>query len=283
MILSELVQQTISRFVQVSIANPRLDAELLIAHFTGLNRLEINLHSKDQISEHTLLQTENAVSRRMNHEPIQYILGETEFYGIPLKVNASVLIPRPETELLVERIVTENYLVKSILEIGTGSGCLAIALQKLLPNSCVTATDISSPALQIARHNAIANKAKIAFLQSDLWENIAGKFDLIVSNPPYIPQNEYDELPNEIKRFEPQSALLAQEEGIYFYRRILEKAAEYLTENGIIYFEIGYNLAEKIKNTARQNGFEKVEVYRDLNGFERMMRIEKTCHHNCQV
>ena len=271
--LSELLKQASEALAQSGSQHPRLEAELIISHFSGIDRLELNLHADDLVSEETQIKIEDAVRRRSSREPIQYILGETEFYGFPIKVNPAVLITRPETELLVEKILTENSDIKSILEIGTGSGCIAIALKKLLPIARVTATDISAQALKVAQQNAEINKVEIDFIQSDLFQNIAGRFDLIVSNPPYIPPKEYENLPDEIRKFEPQNALLAKEDGVYFYCRILEQAKEYLNENGKIYFEIGHDQAERIREIALQNSFEQIEVFRDLNDFERMMRI----------
>lgn len=272
--LSELKKKYTEIFKKNNIENPKLDVELLVSHFTGINRLELNLHADELVSNEIQKEIEKAVQRRIEHEPLQYILGETEFYGLRIKVNPSVLIPRPETELLVEKIIQENPDVKSILEIGTGSGCIAITLKKHLPHCNITASDISSEALQTSRENAELNKVEIEFIQSNLFKNIFRKFDLIISNPPYIPQNEYDLLTSEIKKYEPENALLAAENGIYFYRQILEKAKEFLTENGKNYFEIGYNEAEMIKEIAIQNGYYEIEVFQDLNGFDRMMKIE---------
>jgi release factor glutamine methyltransferase len=272
--LNEIINKYTEILESSNIENPNLDTELIISHFTGINRLELILHAKDELSDVIQNNLEKAIKRRLAHEPLQYILGETEFFGLPFKVNPDVLIPRPETELLVERIISENSSAKSILEIGTGSGCLAIALKKHLPKSKLTASDISEKALQIARKNATLNKTDITYIHSDLWENISERFDLIVSNPPYIPPNEFRELPAEIKNFEPENALLAQEDGIYFYRKILEKAKNFLTENGKIYFEIGYDQADRIRRIALKCGFSQLEVFQDLNGFDRMMRIE---------
>ncbi|HPR17003.1 MAG TPA: peptide chain release factor N(5)-glutamine methyltransferase [Candidatus Cloacimonadota bacterium] len=273
--LINFTHNSIKHLNEANIENPKLNVELIISHVLGIKRTELYLEAERELTEKQLETIEKMLERRSRHEPLQYILGETEFYGFPIKVNPAVLIPRPETELLVERIIKENPAVKSILEIGTGSGCIAIALKKLLPDTTVMATDISAAALQTARQNAELNHTEIDFIQADLWEIVTGKFDLIVSNPPYIPPNEYDELPAEIIAHEPEKALLAEEEGMYFYRSILEKAKDYLNENGSIYFEIGYNEAERIRNIAVQNDFSEIDVFRDLNGFERIMRIKK--------
>ncbi|MDA3812731.1 MAG: peptide chain release factor N(5)-glutamine methyltransferase, partial [Candidatus Cloacimonetes bacterium] len=213
--------------------------------------------------------------RRKKRETLQYILGETEFYGYKIKVNKSVLIPRPETELLVEKIIKEENNVNSILEIGTGSGAIIIALKKHFQNSIVLASDVSNDALKTAQRNSEINSVQIEFIKSDIFENIAGRFDIIISNPPYISLDEYEQLPNEIKDHEPKSALQAENNGLYFYEKILQKAKEHLTKSGMIYFEIGYEQAEKIAEIAKENGFSNVHVFKDLNGFDRIVRITK--------
>ncbi len=272
--ISRIINWAADLLTSKDIENPKLDSEFIISHVLGMNRLELNLHHEDKVSENNFALIQSMVSRRGKHESLQYILGETEFHGCKIKVDENVLIPRPETELLVEKIITENPSVQTILEIGTGSGAIAIALAKGLKHPKITATDISEDAVKIARINAMENNADIIFNLSDIFENVKGKFDLIVSNPPYIPDDEYKKLSREIREFEPRDALLAKDDGLYFYKKILEKAKEYLTDKGKIYFEIGYNLAEKIKKIANNKGYKKIEVSKDLNGFDRMMRIE---------
>lgn len=270
---SEIINWAADLLTSKDIENPKIDSEYIISHVLGMSRLELNLHHEDKVSENNFVLIQSMVSRRGKHEPLQYILSETEFYGCKIKVNENVLIPRPETELLVEKIIIENPSAKTILEIGTGSGAIAIALAKELKHSKITATDISEDAIKVSRTNALENNADIIFNISDVFENVKGKFDLIISNPPYIPDEEYKKLSREIREFEPQNALLAKDNGLYFYKKILEKAKEYLTDNGKIYFEIGYDLAGKIKKYANDKGYKNIEVFKDLNGFDRMMRI----------
>ncbi|MCD4796360.1 MAG: peptide chain release factor N(5)-glutamine methyltransferase [Candidatus Cloacimonetes bacterium] len=271
---SEIINWAADLLSSKDIENPRFDSEYIISHVLGMSRLELNLHQEDNVTENNFALIQSMVSRRGKHEPLQYILSETEFYGCKIKVTENVLIPRPETELLVEKIIIENPCVKTILEIGTGSGAIAIALAKGLKSPEITATDISEDAIKVAEINALENNADIIFIVSDIFENVKGKFDLIVSNPPYISDDEYKKLAREIREFEPRDALLAKDNGLYFYKKILEKAKEYLTDKGKIYFEISYNLAGKIKKFANDNGYKKIEVFKDLNGFDRMMRIE---------
>jgi release factor glutamine methyltransferase len=272
--ISEIINWAIDLLTGKNIENPKLDSEYIISHVLGMSRLELNLHQKDEVAENDLSLIQSMISRRGKNEPLQYILGETNFYGLTLKVNEHVLIPRPETELLVEKIVKENPEVDEILEIGTGSGAIAIVLAANIKNAKIKAVDISNEALQIARENAAKNKVNIHFCFSDVFENVTGKYDLIVSNPPYISNKEYQYLSREIRKYEPSIALLADDNGLAFYKKILCSAKDYLTKKGKIYFEIGYNLSESIKKVAKENGFRNIETVKDLNGFDRMMVIE---------
>ena len=269
----EILNWATALFKSTQIENPKLNAEQIISHVLDVKRLELYLHSSDIIYEDEIKEIQSLIDRRRKGEPLQYILGETEFYGYRIFINKNVLIPRPETELLVEKIINKNQEVKSILEIGTGSGAIAIALAKNLNLDRIDAIDIFEEALKLARKNAKENSVEINFYQSDIFENIEGKFDIIVSNPPYISGKEYEKLPAEIKNYEPTNALLASEDGLIFYKKILEKAKEYLTKSGFIYFEIGYDQAEMIKEIAKKNGFDKANVFKDLNDFDRIMKI----------
>ena len=209
--------------------------------------------------------------------PVQYIVGNTNFYGNIIKVNQNVLIPRFETELLVEK--TYNYIKKyfskkvTILDIGTGSGCIAITLKKML-NSKVTAIDISKKALEIAKENAAQNNVNVDFILSNLFSNIKGKFDVIISNPPYI---AYDEkIDEKVKNNEPHLALYANNKGLEFYEKILKEAKKYLNEKAIIAFEIGENQGEDISKIAKKYFKEAyITVEKDLPGKDRFIFIFK--------
>lgn len=271
--IRELLDRLITQFENNKISSPKQNAETIISHILKMKRLDIYLHLKNEMSETELNSILLITERRKKCEPLQYILGETEFYGYKFKVNKSVLIPRPETELLVEKIIKEENNVNSILEIGTGSGAIVIALKKHFQNSIVLASDVSKDALKTAAENAVLNSVQLEFVKSDIFENIAGRFDLIISNPPYISPDEYEQLPIEIRDHEPKSALQAENNGLYYYEKILQNAKEHLTKSGKIYFEIGYDQAEKIADIAKENGFSKIKVFKDLNGFDRIMRI----------
>ena len=263
----------ITQFEKNKITSPKQNAETIISHVLKIKQLDIYLQPEKEISETQLNTILEITSRRKMHEPLQYILGETEFYGYKIKVNKSVLIPRPETELLVEKIIDNEKNVRSILDIGTGSGAIVIALAKNLNEMKIDAVDISEAALKIAQQNANLNNVEINFYRSDIYENIIGKYDLIISNPPYISQVEYKLLPKEIREYEPKSALQADNNGLYFYKNILQNAKEHLTKSGKIYFEIGYDQSEKITGIAKKSGFSNIQIFKDLNGFDRIMRI----------
>ena len=271
--ISKLLEWATKELNNSGISSPKQNVETILAHTLNIKRLDIYLQLERKFSGKKLEIVFNIISRRKDKEPLQYILGETEFYGYTIKVDKSVLIPRPETELLVERIIAEENDIKNILEIGTGSGALVIALAKKMNGIVIDATDISEDALRIAEQNTILNQVDINIFKSDIFDNVLNKYDLIISNPPYISLTDYKQLPVEIKDFEPKSALLADDNGLFFYNKILQKAKDHLTESGKIYFEIGYDQAKKITEIAKENGFSNIKVFKDLNGFDRIVRI----------
>ncbi len=233
---------------------------------TDINYLEKYL-PKNKLKE--------GIERLQNGEPVQYIVGNVNFYGNEIKVNKNVLIPRFETEELVE--YTISYIKKmfkekiNIIDLGTGSGCIAITLKKKI-NSNVSAIDISKEALEVARENAKKNKVEIDFIQNDMLDNISNKFDVIISNPPYISKNE--EIQDIVRKNEPSLALYADNEGLYYYEKIIKQAKKNLKEKFIIAFEIGYMQGDKIKKIAEQN-YPKAEVVlkKDLQGKDRFIFI----------
>ena len=228
------------------------------------------IHPEDNLEE--------ALERLKNGEPVQYIVGDTNFYGNIIKVNKDVLIPRPETEELVEK--TYNYIKENfdenidILDIGTGSGCIPIALKKLLPSSNLTGVDISEKALKTAEENKLINNVLITFIQSNLFQNVKGKYDVIISNPPYIREDE--EIMDIVKNNEPHLALYAKDNGLYFYKEILKEAHNYLKEKFIIAFEIGEEQGSDITTIAKEYFPDsKVILEKDLRHLDRFVFIIK--------
>ena len=214
---------------------------------------------------------EDALKRLENGEPVQYIVGDVDFYGNIIKVDKRALIPRFETEGLVE--IALSYLKDgdSIIDLGTGTGCIAITLKKKLPNSLVDAVDISSDALELAKSNATLNNVDINFYQGDMLCTNK-KYDCIISNPPYIPYDE--EVMDIVKNNEPNNALYADNNGLYFYEEILKKAKDYLNNKYYIFFEMGYNQGQSIKEIALKYLNCDVEIKKDLQGFDRYVIIK---------
>ena len=241
-------------------------SEIVSCKFTNLSNTE-----KQKIS--------HIVERLLNNEPIQYILGETEFYGLDFHVNSSVLIPRPETEELVEWVLLDTKQINPhLLDIGTGSGCIAIALAKHLNNSTVEAWDISEEALEVAYNNAIINNVSLKFTKVDVLKpfTINNHFDVIVSNPPYIAVSEKEKMESNVLDFEPYEALFVpNSEPLIFYDTIADIAQELLNDNGLLYFEINQSKGEEIVELLQSKGFADVELKKDISGNYRMVRAAK--------
>lgn len=218
------------------------------------------------------------LSLRSQGIPLQYVLGETEFFGLRFKVDKRVLIPRPETELLVEAVIRRTKIYESrILDVGAGSGCIAVALAKFLPNARVTAVDISCQALDLARENALLNEVsdKIDFIQSDLFPPTAEAFDIIVSNPPYVCSQEIEKLSAEVRN-EPRLSLDGGNDGLDFYREIIPRAGGLLNNGGFLFLEIGWNQRKAIEEIIdKQNALKLEEVIKDYSDIERIMVLEK--------
>ena len=211
-----------------------------------------------------------------NHIPAQYIIGHAEFFGMQLKVDERVLIPRPETEELVELIFAENPKTNlSVLDIGTGSGAIALALAKNRPDWSVTAADISQDALELAMENAKAQDLNLSFIKSDCFSEISAKYDIIVSNPPYISHEDQEEVGLNVLHSEPHLALFADEDGLAIYRRIAEDSKDYLNDGGKIYLEIGYKQGQSVPAIFRENLPEKqVRILKDQFGQDRMVVVD---------
>ncbi|MBM3249337.1 MAG: peptide chain release factor N(5)-glutamine methyltransferase [Candidatus Omnitrophica bacterium] len=263
------------------------ETELLFTHVLGLSRLELYQDKELSLDRGSALKIASALKRRIKHEPIQYILGTAHFFGLGFKVDRRCLIPRQETEILVETAL--KYAAKSprqkvtslkILDIGTGSGCIAVCLAKLIPNSEVTAIDISSEALRLAESNARLNNVeqKIAFFQSDLFTEYGLRntdYDCIISNPPYVASEEIKNLQPETS-YEPRIALDGGGDGLDFYRRIIRDAPSFLRQRGFLLFEIGIGQRGKIEKVFQKSKkFEIIEVVKDYNNIERVVVAQR--------
>ena len=271
-----LLSKSIQYLKRYGVENARLDAEYIFAHVLGVKRAALVLNFDDEISEENKNLIRQYIVRRGKHrEPLQYIIKEWEFYGRTFKVSEGVLIPRPDTEILVEQciILMKEIENPKILDIGTGSGAISITLAKELPDSEVLGLDISDEALKIAVENRELNEAlNLKFLKSDVFKNVRDKnYDLIVSNPPYIPMEEYNELMPEVKKYEPKMALTDGGDGYYFYRKISEESMDYLKNGGYLAFEVGYNQGETVSQLMEKNGFRVIGRVADYAGIERVI------------
>jgi release factor glutamine methyltransferase len=257
------------------------EIELLFTEALGCDRLSLYLNRNRRLDKNTACFISGALKRRISGEPIQYILGKTEFMGLEFKVEKNVFIPRMETELLVETAI-HQLSVKKILDIGTGSGCIAVSLAKFLPNIEIDALDISYAAIKVARENARLNNVddKINFIQSDLFDTYylrAGTYGLIVSNPPYVPAEDINNLSIEV-RSEPKISLNGGTDGLDFYRRLISGSAKFLKKGGLLILEIGFKQRKAIENLFQNSkNFEIIEVVKDYAGIDRVVvaRVEK--------
>ena len=272
----DLLKKSIEYIQSKGIKEAKLDTELIFSEVLNYDRMMLSLSFTREITEAEKEKIREMLKKRaVDKLPVQYILGYEEFYGRRFEVNKAVLIPRPETERLVEECIkrlTETN-GKYVLDIGAGSGAIGVSIAKELPNTKVLACDLSEDALEVAKLNAEKLEAtNIKFIKSDVFSEIKYKeFDLIVSNPPYIPQEEYENLQVEVKLHEPQMALTDTKDGYYFYKKISREAPNYLKSGGVLAFEVGYNQSEEIKLFMEKQGFKNVVVIKDYEGIDRMV------------
>ena len=254
---------------------------ILLEYYFKIDRVKMALETDLRLSESEMLTFHFAVKDLLKNKPIQYIIGETEFCDLKFKVNENVLIPRPETAEMVYKIVNSQQSTVnshcSIIDIGTGSGCIAISLANAFPESQVYALDISEEALNVARENAINNNVNVNFIHDNilnLKNIIETKFDIIVSNPPYVRELEKAEMHNNVLEWEPHKALFVSDnDPLIFYRGILEFAKSHLKENGEIWFEINEFLSKEMTDLCHELGFSDVNIYKDFREKERIMAI----------
>ena len=281
----EWLAQAIADFAQKNpTENSKIDALVLIQHATGKSRTQILAFDDTEIDEKVRLKLTALLDRRLKGEPIAYILGEKEFWSLPLNVSKGTLIPRPDTEILVEKALQialeklqENPPHFRILDLGTGTGAIALALASELSSICqkrqilldIIGVDLMPDVIELAQSNAERNKLNVQFLQSRWFENITGRFDLIVSNPPYIDAQD-EHLRQGDVRFEPLSALVANDTGYADLRHIIELASSYLNSNGVLLLEHGWQQGEKVRSIFQENHWEMVETVRDYGDNERV-------------
>jgi release factor glutamine methyltransferase len=278
--IAETLKAASLQLKQAEVPNDILDAQTLLAYTIKQDRTYLIIHFTDQLSEEIIPVYQSFIARRCTGEPLQYITGRQEFFGLEFEVTPAVLIPRPETELIVEETLrlAKNIDAPLIIDAGTGSGCIAIALARELPNAKILATDISASALEIANKNAIKHgvQNQIQFIHCDLLNGIPKntKADFIVSNPPYIAPEEIATLQREVRDWEPHNALTDFADGLNFYRRLLTEAVEFLQPEGYLIFEMGYEQAAKISSFVDREFWSEPKILLDLQGIGRTMIVK---------
>ncbi len=260
---------------------------LALSDITNLSKTQLRAFPEKELDSEVVTTLQNILTRLQTGEPLQYILGHTEFYGLPFKVNPSVLIPRPETEELVEWVLVESQKLKvksqnfdSILDIGTGSGCIPIALKKHLSQAWVSAIDISPTALQTAKQNAELNNVEVEFIEADILNPpisiLNTNYSVLISNPPYVTEHEKHAMHQNVLKHEPHTALFVPDtDPLLFYRVIADFALQHLQPNGLLFFEINENLGKETIELLADKGFKDIELRQDMRGKDRMIKAVK--------
>ena len=249
-----------------------LDAWYLLQMVCKIERSYYYVHGEEDITQDAQKEYEIAVQKRAEHIPLQYIIGEQEFMGLRFKVNSNVLIPRQDTETLVEQVLKIVKPGMKVLDLCTGSGCVLISVLKNVTELIGMGSDISKTALLVAKENAKLHEVDAEWVRSDLFDNITETFDVIMANPPYIPTGEILSLMPEVRDFEPENALDGGADGLDFYRKITEQVKDYLNPGGYVYMEIGYDQGEAVSELMRNAGFTEVEVIKDLARNDRVVK-----------
>ena len=277
--IEEILKKEINNLKENNIDNSTLKAKILLANILNVKKEYLLIHSKEEVKQEDKIKYENCIKELIKGKPLQYITNKQEFMGLNFYVDENVLIPQPDTEILVEKAIeiAETTQKNKILDMCTGSGCIAISLAKKINNVQITAVDISNSALNVANKNAINNNVenKIKFINSDIFNNIEEKFDIIVSNPPYIETETINKLEIEVQN-EPHLALDGGIDGLKFYKTIANNAFKYLNENGYLLLEIGYNQQNSVTQLLQDIGkYKNIETVKDLGGNYRVVIARK--------
>lgn len=271
------LKEAITYLEQEDIMDAKIDAWYLLEYITGFSRVDFLLRGNEDMSDQEYQKLRELTAKRAAHVPLQHLIGTTEFMGLSFCVNEHVLIPRQETELLVEEVL-KVCNGRTVLDMCTGSGCIIISLATLGNVKEAYAVDLSNEALAVASKNATLHNANITFIQSDMFKdiknnnnNINTKFDIIVSNPPYIKTEDIKDLMQEVKEYEPYMALDGDEDGLKFYRIIANEAGNYLNEGGYLFLEIGYNQGEDVKQLLSERNFTNIKLLKDYAGLDRII------------
>ena len=265
-------------FREKRIDSPRLTIELMLAHIMKVSRFQLYMNFEQPLSQEELEELRVMIKRRVAREPLQYILGETHFHRRSFIVRPGVLIPRPETELLVDEALRRTRPLRA-LDVGTGSGCIALTIGLERPETEVIGIDVSEEALEVARENQQRlGGPNVEFRKVDIFDDAAvrdlGSFDLVISNPPYVPQGEVEELQEEVRNHEPRVAVTDGGSGLAFYERFAELAPQILRDEGEMFLELGYDQAAPVRALFRRGRF-RVDIYRDMEKIERILRVRR--------
>ncbi len=276
--LKQALAAAVDRLEAAEVGSPRLNAEVLLMFVLGVNRAYLYAHPERVLTSEEDDRYEEVLAQRATGRPSQYITGHQEFWGLDFVVSPAVLIPRPETEHLVETVLelAQQHTFRRVADIGTGSGCIAVALAKEFPQAEFTAVDLSRDALEIARANAARHQMerRISFLESDLLEKLPkNHFDLVVSNPPYVGENERDKVQKQVRDFEPKMAVFSGSEGLDIYKRLIPQAHAALVPGGWVVMEMGFSVEERVR--ALLAGWEDVRVTHDLQGIPRVIAARR--------
>lgn len=276
MTIKELITIGENKLTEVGIHDAANDARELLCHVTGRDRTGLIMYINSEVANETAQKYYDLLDTRASRTPLQHITGEKEFMGYRFKVTKDVLVPRMDTELLVEEAAKRAILGARILDLCTGSGIIGIALKKICFSADVTMTDISEAALEVARENAEINKAEVRIIKSDMFRGLdpEDKFTMIVSNPPYIPSEDINELEPEVKDHDPMMALDGGNDGLDFYRIIAKEAPEYLMPGGYLLLEIGFDQGETVPALLKAAGFRNIDVLKDLAGNDRVVSAQ---------
>ncbi|MBE7049008.1 MAG: peptide chain release factor N(5)-glutamine methyltransferase [Ruminococcaceae bacterium] len=281
MVIGELLQEGMTALSGAKVETPRLDAEVLLAHLLQQERLYLLIHRDDVVENSLTNSYRKLIKRRATHEPVAYILGHKEFMSLHFSLEPGVLIPRPDTETLVEHIIhTYQQQRISILDLCTGSGAIAVSLAYYLPNASITAYDVSSLCVTVAKKNAEKNgvASRVQVEQQDILKPFStGEcYDCVVSNPPYIPKAEINNLAKDVREYEPRMALEAGDDGLLFYRHIAKTVPDLLAPGGMLALEVGHDQAESVTMLLQKTpGFDSFGVCRDLAGIARVVWCKK--------
>ena len=271
--IREILNWTRGYFEDAGIVQPRLEAEILLARALDVDRLHLYLAPDKPLTLDERARYRTYIQKRKSGIPLQHLIGEVNVLGLRFRVNGNALIPRPETEELLDRVLqaVPRDRDADCLDLGTGSGVIAVCLARYLPKTRVTAVDLSDKALQLARENAVLNgvSERITFVESDWFQGVSGQFDLIVSNPPYIANGDLAGLPTEVRDHEPHMALDGGDDGVTQIARLVEAAPDYLRSGGHLFLEIGHDQGARVRTLMENAGIQEIELHVDIAGKER--------------